>query len=266
MKPFMICDNSFLLQRVSTIEPEPSTRRCLYSEADVELQILDTLKQLQADPTYMHVKSHQDNSIPVEELSWNSQLNVRCDEMASATLKTLETKSKVTMFPASRVLLEINGITITHHQSSQIRRAYSKKKSREYLTYHHRWTDEFDTVDWDTVHAKYMKMTFHKRLFITKWVNKILPLNQQRFKQNLYTTPYCPSWCQHMEHEEHFLTCNHKARRDHTKAFHTTISSAMKAHTLDPYLREIVFFLSVTWTIVHQQPIRYIINVCMSGS
>ena len=129
MKPFMICDNSGLLQRVSTIEPEPSTRRCLYSEADVELQILDTLKQLHADPTYMHVKSHQDNSIPVDELSWNSQLNVRCDEMASATLKTLETKSKVTMFPASRVLLEINGITITHHQSSQIRRAYSKKKA-----------------------------------------------------------------------------------------------------------------------------------------
>ena len=65
----MICDNSGLLQRVSTIEPEPSTRRCLYSEADVELQILDTLKQLHADPTYIHVKSHQDQSIPVEELS-----------------------------------------------------------------------------------------------------------------------------------------------------------------------------------------------------
>ena len=211
MKPFMICDNSGLLQQVSTIEPEPGLRRYLYSEADVELQIFDTLKQLHANPTYINVKSRQDQSIPVKDLSWRSQLNVRCDEMASETLKTLDTKPTVTMFPASRVLLELNGTTVTYHHSSQIQRAYIKRKNREYLTYHHGWKDEFDTVDWETVHAKYMKMPFDKKKFIKKWVNKLLPLNQRRFKRNLFTTPYYPLWCQHIENREHFLTCNHHA-------------------------------------------------------
>ena len=85
-----------------------------------------------------------------------------------------------------------------------------------------------------------MKMPFHKRFFITKWVNKLLPLNQRRFKKNLFTTPYYQSWCQHIENEEHFLTCNHQARQDHHKAFQVIISRGMKTHKIDPYLREIV--------------------------
>ena len=118
--PFMICDNSGLLHQVSTIATVPSPRRCLHSEADVELKILDTLKQLHANPTYIHVKSHPDSLILVKKLPWKSQLNVRCDDMTSSKLTTLDTKSTVTMFPARRVMLEINGATVTHHQSSQI--------------------------------------------------------------------------------------------------------------------------------------------------
>ena len=87
--PYIVCDNSGLLFRVSTIPKEPSSQRCLLSEADVELHIIDTLKQLQADPTFIHVKSHPDESIPVKQLQWNLQLNVRCDDIASTKLKKI---------------------------------------------------------------------------------------------------------------------------------------------------------------------------------
>ena len=140
------------------------------------------MKQLHIDPTYVHVTNHPDPMIPIKQLPWKLQLNVRCNAMASKTLQKLTIEPNVTMFPTSRVMLEIKGRSITHHQSSQIRREYSQSKSRSYLTYHHQWTDEFDTIDWELVHAKYIKMIFHKKLFVTKWVNKLLPLNQQRYQ------------------------------------------------------------------------------------
>ena len=240
IKPYIICDNSGLLHRVSTIPAEPSPRRCLLSEADVELQIVDTIQQLNADPLYMHVKSHPDETIPVKELPWNSQLNVKCDEKASEKLKNLEVKPRVTTLPASKIMLSINNTTITHHQASQIRRAYSKASSKEYLSHHHQWKNQFETIDWETVHATYKKMPFHMKLFVTKWVNKILPLNQRRFKWNLFPTPMCPSWCQQLENEQHLLTCNHQARQSHNTAFSKILTQNMKTLNIDPYLQEII--------------------------
>ena len=163
LRPFMICDNSGLLQRVSTVATEPTPRRCMYSEADVELQITDTLRQLRAEPTYVHVKSHPDPTIPVKKLPWKSQLNVRCDELASKKLLEIQEEPEVPILPASKIMLTIKGRSITHHQPAQIRREYSREKSREYLTYHHNWTNEFETIDWDLVHAKYNKIPFHKK-------------------------------------------------------------------------------------------------------
>lgn len=164
----------------------------------------------------------------MNELSWRSQLNVRCDQIASAILKTVEHQPTVTMFPASRVLLDINGSTITHHHSSQIRRAYSRRQSKEYLTRHYGWGKQFDKINWEMIHATYMQLPFHKRLFITKWVNRLLPFNQRRYKRELFPTPYCPSWCQCIENEDHFLSCTHQSRQDHKAAFKSIISKEME--------------------------------------
>ena len=238
---YIVCDNSCLLYRVSPISKKSSPWQCLLSEADIELQIIDFLKQLQADPKLIHAKSHPNESIPVKQLPWNSQLNVQCDDIVSTKLKNIKVKPMVTMLPASRIMLKINGTSITHHQASQIRRAYSTPiLSREYLTYHNKWENDFDTIDWETVHATYKKMPFHKTLFVTKWVNKLLPLNQQRYKWNIFPTPLCPSWCQQIEEEQHLLNYNHQARQDYTTAFQKTITSVIKTLKLDPYLQEIV--------------------------
>ena len=188
---------------------------------------------------FIHVKSHLDESIPVKQLPWSSQLKIRCDDIASAKLKNIKVKPMVTMLPASRIILEINRTSITHHQASQIQRAYSKPINREYLTYHHKRENEFDTVDWETVHVTYKKMPFNKKI-VTKMVKKLLPLNQRRYTCNLFPTLVCPSWCQQIEEEQHLLNYNHQARKDHTKAFQKTINSVMKTLKLNPYLQEIV--------------------------
>ena len=59
--------------------------------------------------------------------------------------------TKVPFLPASRIMLEINGITITSHIPSKIRKSWSIKAREKYLTNKHNWNaDRFDAIDWET--------------------------------------------------------------------------------------------------------------------
>jgi hypothetical protein len=83
------CDNQGLLDRIDTSRHSKylKPRRFLFSEADLEMQILDTLALLATTVTLCHVKGHQDETVPTAELPWPAQLNIHCDSLASAELR-----------------------------------------------------------------------------------------------------------------------------------------------------------------------------------
>jgi hypothetical protein len=56
--------------------------RTLFSEADIELQILSALASFAALPHLVHVEGQQDTKYPGRPLSWEAQLNHRCDGIA----------------------------------------------------------------------------------------------------------------------------------------------------------------------------------------
>jgi hypothetical protein len=49
--------------------------------------IIDSLSLLATTVHLEHVKGHQDDSLSQDELPWTAQLNVRCDELATAKLE-----------------------------------------------------------------------------------------------------------------------------------------------------------------------------------
>jgi hypothetical protein len=64
------CDNQGLLDRLETSRQSKylKPRRFLFSEADLEMQILDTLALLATTVTLRHVNGHQDETVPTTEL------------------------------------------------------------------------------------------------------------------------------------------------------------------------------------------------------
>jgi hypothetical protein len=68
----------------------PYPRHNLYSEVDLELQILSLLASFPVSVTFHHVHSHQDDDIPEDELPWPVQLNIQCDRIATPVLQTAE--------------------------------------------------------------------------------------------------------------------------------------------------------------------------------
>jgi hypothetical protein len=145
------CDNQGLLDRLDTTRESTylKPRHFLFSEVDLEMQILDTLALLATTETLRRVKGHQDDTVPTTELPWPAQLNIHCDALASAELKSISYHSPTVPFlPASLVSLTVQGKTLTHHIPSQIPQLHSVLTQRPYLEKHRNWeTGIFDTVD-----------------------------------------------------------------------------------------------------------------------
>jgi hypothetical protein len=84
----LYCDSQSLLLRLEASRKLKRVipRRFLFSEIDVEMQILEVLRALESPVTFKHVEGHQDTKYPERPLSWAAQLNMRCDEIATDQL------------------------------------------------------------------------------------------------------------------------------------------------------------------------------------
>ena len=87
--PHLVCDNQGLVQMVTRIIAYPTIYPNMTMEAewDCLAQILATIRELNVmAPTIEHVKGHQDESTPYEELSLLAQLNCDANYFANAFL------------------------------------------------------------------------------------------------------------------------------------------------------------------------------------
>jgi hypothetical protein len=132
----MVCDSESLISRIKTSINSKicQPRRKLFSKADVEAGIMDTLQLLQLNLCFQHVHSHPKQHHPNAPLSWDKTLNTHCDELATHHLEAATmAKPLVPFIPASKVHLQVNGTTITHHIPSQLRYLYSVQATKHYL-------------------------------------------------------------------------------------------------------------------------------------
>ena len=220
----LYCDNKGLIALIlkARKNDNKSPRRFLTAEIDIEMQIIDTMQQLQMEICeIIHVPGHQDEKETFENLTWESKMNVYCDQLATKELIQIKQPSRhIPMLPASRITLKIHGYIITHHIPRQIQQLWGKQQQRIYLSKHHKWTlNQFEEIDWQLFRITFYKFSFKKKLFIIKWINKILPLNKRHYEFNMVHSAECPSRCQCPETESHFLRCPHIARKELYDAF-----------------------------------------------
>lgn len=86
------------------------------SEWDFIHPITMTLKSLSSQFSVAHVKGHQDNDKPSEQLSLQAQLNVRADTLAEEYMSSTTTMmDSGILIPMSQVQLCLSEVEITHH-------------------------------------------------------------------------------------------------------------------------------------------------------
>jgi hypothetical protein len=153
----LYCDSKSLLKRIAASRSLKRTvpRRFLYSEADVEMQILASLQALMAPVAFEHVEGHKDKRYPDEPLSWAAQLNQHCDEITTKHLDSAtDPIPTVPFLPASNVGVYVGAHTITHHIPTQFRTFAGLSGIWTHLCTHHEWAEPaiFDLIDWPVFH------------------------------------------------------------------------------------------------------------------
>jgi hypothetical protein len=183
----LVCDSKSLIERfeASRALSRLAPRRLLFSEADVEMQILSAIASL-GTVALEHVRGHQDDDDDDDDgepLSWEAQLNQRCDALATDHLESAVTILPLVPFlPASKeVSLTVNGTTLTHNLPSHFRTLAGLPAYRQYLCLHPDWDDEvFDMIDWPHSHACILTLSFLKRLYFIKQIKALFPFQEQQ--------------------------------------------------------------------------------------
>ena len=233
-------DNKGFIERINQIQHKKiiPPRRCMLSESDIELQIWVTLQTLNTNSILQHVLGHQEQG-ETTPLTWQAPFNIRCNELASNTLTKIKEIKIIPMTTRSKIMLEIDEETITHHYAPQIRHLATRQHSIDYHTTHHGKSHKFTDIDWELLRSCYKDLPFYDKLFITKWTNKLLPLNYQRHRHNLFPTPQCPC-CHEIETDRHLIECKQKERQEHKLAFIEILTKIFKKQDTDPDLRIII--------------------------
>ena len=229
--------------------PRIIPRRFLFSEVDVEMQILSALSRLCPDLsllTLQHVEGHQDTKYPTCPLPWNATLNQRCDQLASLALDdAVDPIPLVTFLPASQISLVVGSTTITHHLPTQIRTLAGLPALRTSLCTCHSFDEAaFNLINWELFHSCTLSVSFSQRIFLLKWLHNLLPFQSQQLKFGFSPSSACPSNCGHStEDRTHFLCCSHPDRLSMWEALYSSLLPLFSSWHLDPSLQCIFLYI-----------------------
>jgi hypothetical protein len=225
----------------------------LRSDIDMEMQIVDTLRLLAISLTYIHVKGHQDNDPqassnqtgPTKPLSRQAVLNIECDRMATAALLNAPTAPAVTFFPASKVTLSVDGITVTRKLPRMIRKIVGRASQLASFTRRYGWTAmQFEQIDWAMYRTPAYTFSLPKRLFSIKWLNDLPPFQARMHKYGQSSMAGCPHECEcTSEDHNHLLHCPSPQCQELSASMKEDLNALCLTHKIDPDLRRVMLTL-----------------------
>jgi hypothetical protein len=131
------CDNLGLVRKLNyffTYRLAP-VKCVLHSKYDVLAQSLLLLQEYSITPEILHVKGHQDDDNPYQNLPLPAQLNCDADSLATTELRSLPNQIwRVPLFPFAKAQLLISSQLVTRNLPSAIRKSYSYHRLLVYCT------------------------------------------------------------------------------------------------------------------------------------
>ena len=245
-----VCDNEKLLQRLAELRKIPKDKRCAseFVRADVDVSL--TIPQLELPFRYaaIHVKGHQDNHAPTNELSWEAQLNVYADRLATeALMAQLGDDQPATCLP----LPGCNSFLIHHSQCTMskykqtLHNAIPEKDFKECMKGRFKWDQEtLESVNWEAFRRATNKLKPEMRAFVTKLIVRWLPVGARMHRQREWTSNEC-HLCGLPETVEHLYQC--PQRETWQAEFVKALDNLLCQECTDPCLRADIIQGTTEW-------------------
>ena len=236
------CDNKSLVFRSPDTyrSAPPNSHDFLKPDYDVQMQIMQTIRELDTVMPTLHVKGHQDKDIPESELSYEARLNIQADILATRAWKHHKCGHKHVHYPASECSLFINNKVITRAYRVQMRRAYSSHNTREYLMDKFHWSsDTITTIDWYSHGTSIAALPHNQLRFVQRFIIDWLPYNNRLHERGQSPSNLCTTCNEEPETERHFLFCTSN-QQDRTK-LHDALRKVFNKHNVDPNIRKVIY-------------------------
>jgi hypothetical protein len=239
----LVCDNEGLLKRIEKANEWTYTTPnvTLRAEWDIESVILEQLTELNMKFIFFHVHSHQDDEIPLANLSLESRLNVEADRLATEYMQEDHIRRpQVALFPSAKAQLLINDVSITRKIPQSIRFAAGLGPIKKYLKTCNTWTDQIlDKVDWEA-HGNSRSSHRSHRCYLVKLCHRHLPLGKTLHRRNGKYSPICPGCREHIEDQHHYLQCTAPSRIQWRVKMFTQVRTQLQRNRTNEHLQETI--------------------------
>lgn len=237
------CDNKGVISRGPDTyrSAPPNSFDFLKADYDVQMQIMHTIRTLDTEIPSIHVKGHQDDDdTPIEHLSYESQLNIKADLLATKAWQQNKCGHKFVHYPASRCSLIIDNEAITRSYRTTMRKAYSSQEIRQYLTTKYKWQKETcTTIDWYSFGSAIASLPPNQLRFVQRFIIDWLPINKRLQQRDRAPCNKCTRCNKDIETETHFLTCS--ANTNTRANLLNEIRQVFNTHHVDPQLRKMIY-------------------------
>ena len=244
--PHLVSNNQGLISTINNLCTYPTIfpNTTMGAEWDCIAQILHSIQELDTlSPTIEHIKGHQDDKEPYEELPLLVQLNCDADAYANLYLQDHPDISHRTVhqFPAGECVLQLQQGTITRDIKQEVTEARNLPGYKEYVAKKSEWwTDEiFDMIDW-SAHGQALKRHSKHRATLVKYMHKILPIGKQVHRYDSKYPSTCPSCNADPEDMAHFWKCNAPTRLEWRQQFLKSLRAKLIESGTGPQVRELL--------------------------
>ena len=187
-------------------------------DCDLSIEIIGLLNNefAQASLSFHHVRGHQDEKKPWDDLTWAEQLNVNCDQRATSVLCSLTNidQPSTGTLKYNSIDVTTDNIPITNKLAQTIRNAYSSRDMRPYLCKKFSWSSSTcNLVDWLCLGCAVNQLTNNVHIFIVKLIHEWLPTHSHKHRSNRRHSHKCPICSSPNKTNQHFLRCDHDLYR-----------------------------------------------------
>jgi len=237
------CDNLGLIQQVTAMQnqsiPQPS--QAISNDYDLVNEIYQTIRKIPIPIQLYHVKGHQDQDTPIQELPYPAQLNIECDKRARIALDTLPINiSPHPLLPSAYPHLQIRNQTIVRQITEYLREAANLPAYYLYLTNKFHWDPHTTpTIEWRVIEFAMRKLSPPDRIRIRKIIHEWTPTRVSPGNNPSHEADkLCPSCHRTPETPEHLVRCDTPSRRKIRQKFHLTFSTLCLKNNIDPHLSQ----------------------------
>jgi hypothetical protein len=239
-------DNKAVLQDLARpVDDTTPAFHFLTPEYDI-IQGIRTLRaSLPVPVIFAHVKSHQDQQHPYEELTPDAQINILADQYAAAVHRQRPHHTGLfpSWIPGTRAALFHGPSPITKHIPAYVRNAIHAPEMKDYLIDRSivgtgreaPWNDTvFDSIAWTPLHEVFKKKSSGQRLQISKLMHDLLPTARRQQVLNNKHNGRCFVCNLLWEDTNHVIRCSGEAHAlARTQAFEVFHRHLQLQHTPD---------------------------------